>query len=81
MGVWWCEIRGKRYRVMMKKVKDITFEEFDKWANDRACDGGWGIGTAIVCIEAINVVLAVKPIFWRKKAREKKVGRNKGKVF
>lgn len=43
MGVWWCKIRGKRDRVMMKKVKDITFEEFDKWANDRACDGGWGI--------------------------------------
>ena len=66
---------------MRKKVKDITFEEFIRWANDRACDGGWGMGTAIVCIEVIDLVLAVKPIFWRKKAREKKWREIKGKYF
>lgn len=65
----------------MKKVKDITFEEFISWANDRARDGAWGMGTAVVCIKAIDEVLAVKPLFGKKKAREKKWQEIKGEYF
>lgn len=56
---------------MKKKMKDMTFEEFDKWCNMRACDGQWSMFSACLYIEAINQVLKVKPLFGRKKAREK----------
>lgn len=57
---------------MKKRIDNCTFKEFIDWANQRACDGGWDMRTAMVCIKAINEVLDVKPIFRRKKAREKK---------
>lgn len=55
-----------------KCMADVTFEEFDDWCNRRACDGMWSMAVAMVCIEAVTEVLAVKPLFSRKKAREKK---------
>ena len=42
---------------MKKKIKDVTFKEFDKWANMRACDGGWDFYTALASVEAIGKVL------------------------
>lgn len=66
---------------MVKKVKDITFKEFISWANDRACDGAWSRYTAVVCIEAINEVQAVKPLFGKNRAREKKWQEIKGEYF
>ena len=64
-----------------KKIADITFDEFDKWCNDRACDGDWSISVAVNCIEAVKQVLAVKPLFGRKKAREKEWERIKNEYF
>lgn len=55
---------------MKKKIKDITFKEFDEWANMRACDGGWDFYTALASAEAIGKVLEVKAFF--KKTRNKK---------
>lgn len=66
---------------MKKKMKDFTFEEFKKWCNMRACDGQWSIFAAYFYIEAINQVLKVKPLFGRKKAREKEWERIKNEYF
>ena len=58
---------------MAKKcIKDITFEQFSEWCNNRACDGAWSMGSAMTCIEVIDEVMKVKPLFGRKKAREEK---------
>lgn len=56
---------------MKKRIGDMTFSEFDEWANKRACDGKWSLFDAMVCTEIITRVLSVKPLFGRKKAREK----------
>lgn len=66
---------------MKKKMKDVTFEEFDRWANDRACDGAWSINDAINSAEAISRVFKVKPLFGRKKAREAEWERIKQEHF
>ena len=64
-----------------KYMRDITFEEFNKWANGRACDGQWGYRLAIVSLDAHKEVMKVKPLFGRKKAREKKWQEIKGEYF
>ena len=66
---------------MKKKMKDITFEEFNEWCNMRACDGQWSMFAACFYIEAINQVLKVKSLFGRKKAREKEWERIKNEYF
>ena len=66
---------------MKKKMKDITFKEFDEWCNKRACDGKWSMFMAVNCAEAIRRVLKVKPLFGRKQAREKEWERIKNEHF
>ena len=66
---------------MKKKIKDVTFEEFDEWCNGRACDGQWSMFMAVNCMEIIRQVLKVKPLFGRKKAREKEWERIKNERF
>lgn len=66
---------------MKKKMKDLTFEEFKKWCNMRACDGQWSVFAACFYMEAIKQVLKVKPLFGRKKAREKEWERIKNEYF
>lgn len=66
---------------MKKKMKDITFEEFDEWCNMRASDGQWSMFMAVNYIEIIRQVLKVKPLFGRKKAREKEWERIKNERF
>lgn len=66
---------------MKKKMQDITFEEFNKWCNMRACDGQWSMFNAVNCITAIRQVLKVKPLFGRKRAREKEWERIKNEHF
>lgn len=56
---------------MKKSVHDCTFKEFYDWCNRRACDGRWSAVTAMVCIDIINEVQKIKPLFFRKRAREK----------
>ena len=66
---------------MVKKLKDITFEEFLGWANMRACDGAWSMADVIACIDVTGEVLRITPLFGRKKAREKKWQEIKGKYL
>lgn len=57
---------------MKKCIKDCTFNEFTDWCNRRACDGRWSLTDAITCTEVIGEVYKIKPLFGKKKAREKK---------
>jgi hypothetical protein len=57
---------------MSKKIKEITFKEFSRYCNDRACDGKWDFATALVCCKVAREVYEEKPLFRKNKAREQK---------
>lgn len=42
----------------------MKFKEFVAWCNERACDGCWGMNTAVSCIEVMNEVR--KQPFWKR---------------
>ena len=42
----------------------MKFKEFTNWCNKRACDGCWGMLTAMVCIDLIGKVK--KAPFWKR---------------
>ena len=43
----------------------MSFKEFVRWCNERACDGCWSMGTAITCM---NIMHTVKDTpFWKRK--------------
>lgn len=42
----------------------MKFKEFVAWCNERACDGCWGMITAMVCIDVIADIRKVP--FWRR---------------
>lgn len=42
----------------------MKFKEFVNWCNKRACDGFWGILTAMACIDLIDKVKKVP--FWKR---------------
>ena len=65
----------------MKKMKDVTFEEFSDWANMRACDGCWSMTMAMVSIDAISEVMKIKPFFHRKRKREEAWKKIKKETF
>ena len=43
----------------------MTLKEFDDWCNERACDGHWGMNTAIICVGIIRAVYKIP--FWKRK--------------
>lgn len=42
----------------------MKFKEFRDWCNQRACDGCWGMQTAIVCLSIADAV--DKKPFWER---------------
>ena len=36
---------------MKKKIRDVTREEYLRWANDRAADGHWSLEMALVALQ------------------------------
>ena len=44
--------------------KIMSFKEFVRWCNGRACDGCWGMNEAITCIGIMNEV--TKKPFWKR---------------
>lgn len=44
----------------------MTFKEFAAWCNERACDGCWGMATAITCCELVSNIYKL-----RRRHREK----------
>ena len=45
----------------------MTFKEFNKWCNERACDGCWGPLVAITCTSIISDYY--KTSFWKRKKK------------
>lgn len=48
----------------------MTFKQFNKWCNDRACDGCWGMITAMACIDLHNKIMKIP--FWKREKIWKK---------
>ena len=44
----------------------MTFKEFSDWCHERACDGCWGMGTALYCCEVVTNIYKL-----RRRRREK----------
>lgn len=42
----------------------MTFKEFDRWCNERACDGMWGYLDCIYCISILKDVQRRMP--WKR---------------
>ena len=42
----------------------MKYKEFVAWCNQRACDGLWGMNTALFCIEVVNHIN--KMPFWKR---------------
>lgn len=42
----------------------MRFKEFVNWCNNRACDGCWGMITALACMDLIKKVRKVH--FWKR---------------
>ena len=49
----------------------MTFKQFRKWCNERACDGCWGMSTAIVCLRIAETVNRLP--FWRRERFWRKI--------
>lgn len=45
----------------------MNFKEFLDWCNQRACDGCWGMNTAIFCTDIIAQVKKVP--FWKRERK------------
>ena len=46
----------------------MTFEEFSAWCNQRACDGMWGPGEAVICSVICSTIhRSAHGLFARKK--------------
>lgn len=45
----------------------MKYKEFVAWCNDRACDGRWGLATAIYCIDIMHQVKS-QP-FWKRERK------------
>jgi hypothetical protein len=43
----------------------MTFKQFEKWCEERACDGCWGYTEATLCIEVMNLINDYP--FWKRK--------------
>ena len=37
----------------------MTFKQFKRWCNDRACDGCWGYNDALYCIELVQNMMKI----------------------
>ena len=42
----------------------MTYKEFNDWCNQRACDGCWGMNTAIYCIGVCETINNLP--FWKR---------------
>lgn len=45
----------------------MTYKEFMRWCNERACDGCWGFATCARCLVIIEKVK--KEPFWKRKKK------------
>nr|DAQ02035.1 MAG TPA: hypothetical protein [Caudoviricetes sp.] len=50
----------------------MSFKEFVRWCNERACDGCWGMLTAMACIDLIQQVRK-NPFLEKREVLERKL--------
>ena len=62
--IWIAVINQAGFKYRKGRGFDMTFKEFTKWCNERACDGCWGMKEAIQCME-IGTLIA-KQRFWKR---------------
>lgn len=49
----------------------MSYKQFVAWCNERACDGGWSVGTAIACI---GIMDTIRPLpFWKREKAWQKI--------
>lgn len=49
----------------------MTYKEFFRWCNDRACDGKWSMETAINCLDIIDEIEKIEVKFLGIKLKRK----------
>lgn len=49
----------------------MTFKEFQKWCNKRACDGCWGYLNALICIDKLKEIKSLP--FWKRERAWKRI--------
>lgn len=49
----------------------MKYKEFKDWCNQRACDGCWGLGAVMFCIDVIKQIQS-KP-FWKRESEWQKL--------
>lgn len=54
---------------MSINLEKMSYQEFKKWCNDRACDGQWSVIEAMACLQVIKEIdsIKVKGPFTKKK--------------
>ena len=59
---------------MKEKFKDMSYEEFFNYCEERACDGRWGLEEAVLCLGIIKHLQSIRVttfIFYSKKKTKK----------
>ena len=59
---------------MVNKFKNMTYEEFFNYCEERACDGRWGLEEAVLCLGIIKHLQSIREttfIFYSKKKTRK----------
>lgn len=53
-------------------LETMTYEEFKRYCNDRACDGRWSMLEAIACLKVIEEIdsIKIKGLFKKKRTLE-----------
>ena len=53
---------------MKVNLEEMSYQDFKKWCNDRACDGRWDMLEAMACLHLIREIddIKVKGLFKRK---------------
>lgn len=51
-------------KIRLGETKRMTFKEFTRWCNERACDGCWGMIEAMTCIDIASGIN--KMHFWKR---------------
>lgn len=56
----------------------MTYRQFKKWCNERACDGMWSSATVAVCIKTCHTVDRVP--FWKREREWQRLNGEQGIV-
>ncbi len=57
---------------MREIFKNMNYDEFKEWCNDRACDGQWNVDEAMLYIPIMRAIdeIKIKGLFKKKATKE-----------